>query len=414
MSIITIFSGSFCTKESVVENIINDMHYDRFTDENFITKAASLSGLQKNKIKKALTDKVSVFNKFTHEKEKSIAYLKVAVAEILLKKNVLITGFASQLIPSEITHVLKICLIADMSFRTLSASKKLNLSKNDAARLIRKEDESRAAWIKNLFNNNDPWDPLLYDIVIPVDKIDSKSIVSLIKENIIKDAVKLTESSKQSMEDFLFSAQIEAVLADEGHIIKVGAKNGDVTLTITKQVMRLSRLEGELKSIVNKLPGVKSIETKIDKNYYQADVYRKYNFEMPSKVLLVDDEREFVQTLSERLLMRDVGSAVAFDGKSALDIVNSDEPEVMILDLKMPGIDGFEVLRSVKKTRPEIEVIVLTGHGSEADKELCMKIGAFAYLQKPVDIKILSEMLQKANDKIHSNKKDTNSNLITQ
>jgi DNA-binding NtrC family response regulator len=76
----------------------------------------------------------------------------------------------------------------------------------------------------------------------------------------------------------------------------------------------------------------------------------------------------------------------------------------MILDLKMPGIDGIEVLRRVKKTHPKIEVIILTGHGTEADREVCMKLGAFAYLQKPVDIDQLSATLRAANDKIRRQK----------
>jgi two-component system response regulator CpxR len=116
-------------------------------------------------------------------------------------------------------------------------------------------------------------------------------------------------------------------------------------------------------------------------------------------VLLVDDEREFVQTLSERLQLRDMGSAVAYDGESALALVAEDEPEVMIIDLKMPGIDGMEILKQVKATRPEIEVIVLTGHGSEADRKQCMQLGAFAYMQKPVDIDELSDTLKKAHEK---------------
>jgi DNA-binding NtrC family response regulator len=126
------------------------------------------------------------------------------------------------------------------------------------------------------------------------------------------------------------------------------------------------------------------------------------DFELPSKVLLVDDEREFVQTLSERLMLRDLGSAVVYDGASALDLVNSDEPEVMILDLKMPGIDGIEVLRRVKAERPGIEVVILTGHGSEKDRETCMELGAFAYLNKPVDIDVLSETLKKAYSKVRN------------
>ena len=76
----------------------------------------------------------------------------------------------------------------------------------------------------------------------------------------------------------------------------------------------------------------------------------------------------------------------------------------MILDLKMPGIDGIEVLRRVKATNPEVEVMMLTGHGSEADREVCMNLGAFAYLHKPVDIELLSENLKKAHEKIRQKK----------
>ena len=106
------------------------------------------------------------------------------------------------------------------------------------------------------------------------------------------------------------------------------------------------------------------------------------------------------------LLMRDMGSAVAYDGESALEVVREDEPDVMILDLKMPGIDGIEVLRRVKESQPEIEVIILTGHGSDADKKTCLDLGAFAYLQKPVDVEVLGETIKRANEKIKLKRAD--------
>lgn len=137
--------------------------------------------------------------------------------------------------------------------------------------------------------------------------------------------------------------------------------------------------------------------------YQKLDVSKKTTVEMPSKVLLVDDEKEFVLTLSERLQIRDMGTAVVYDGKSALDLVHNDAPEVMIIDLKMPVIDGMEVLKQVKQSWPEIEVIVLTGHGSEQDKKKCMELGAFTYMQKPVDINLLSNSLKKAIEKIKAN-----------
>jgi CheY-like chemotaxis protein len=202
------------------------------------------------------------------------------------------------------------------------------------------------------------------------------------------------------MEDFLLASKVEVALTKEGHDVAVNANQGAVTLTVNKHVLMLSRLEAELEAIATRVAGVNQVTTKVGGEFYQTDIYRKYDFKAPSKLLLVDDEREFVQTLSERLLLRDMGSAVAYDGESALRLIKEDEPEVMILDLKMPGIDGIEVLRRVKESNPDIEVIILTGHGSEPDREVCMKLGAFAYLQKPVDIDLLSETLKKANDKI--------------
>ena len=114
------------------------------------------------------------------------------------------------------------------------------------------------------------------------------------------------------------------------------------------------------------------------------------------KILLVDDEEEFVRTLSERLQMRDLHSELALDGEQALQIVHDEEPDVMVLDLKMPGIDGMEVLRRVRKSFPKVQVIILTGHGSEKDEHQARRLGAFAYLKKPVDIEHLVKTLKEA------------------
>ena len=114
------------------------------------------------------------------------------------------------------------------------------------------------------------------------------------------------------------------------------------------------------------------------------------------KILLVDDEREFVETLSERIKMRDLAADVALDGEKALEIVDDEVPDVMVLDLKMPGIDGMEVLRRVKKAYPKVEVIILTGHGSEKHEKEARRLGAFEYLQKPVEIDQLIKKIKSA------------------
>jgi DNA-binding NtrC family response regulator len=114
------------------------------------------------------------------------------------------------------------------------------------------------------------------------------------------------------------------------------------------------------------------------------------------KVLFVDDEEDFVRTMAERMEMRDLGGDVAFSGQQALEMLENDVPDVMVLDLLMPGIDGMEVLRRVKKMFPQIEVIIMTGHGSDKDEEEARRLGAFEYLRKPVDIDQLMETVRNA------------------
>jgi len=404
MSIITLFSGSFCNENPVIEEVISRTGYCLITDIEVVAEVSRLSEMAESKIMRAFSSGTSVFNKFTQEKERSIAFLKLALAGLIPEDNALVTCFCGQLIPKAISHTLRVCLIASLKYRIAAASREQGISEKEAAKLVQKREADCAAWIDMLFNQSDPWDAGLYDIVVPADKMTPADAATLITDNAVSNVVRPTESSKQAMADFRLAAATEVALAREGHTVDVSAKDGSITITINKHVLMLSRLQDELRSIAEQVPGVMAVATRVGKDFHKSDIYRKHNFEMPSKVLLVDDEREFVQTLSERLLMRDLGPAVAYDGESALNLINEDEPDVMIVDLKMPGIDGLEVLRKVKQTRPEIEVIVLTGHGHEADRELCMQLGAFAYLQKPLDINELSEIIKKANEKIQRKK----------
>ena len=404
MSSISIFSGLFCREEAIVDALVARTGFRLISDGDVIREASRISAMEPDKIERVFSSKVSVFNKFTHERERAVAFMKLALARKYLDDGCIYRGFSGLLIPKRVAHVLRVCLIADMKFRLAEAARQ-DIVKGDAHRRIQAADEKCGAWIGLLEADQDPWNSAHYDITIPMNKDSVEEAVELISSYAGSGAVNYTPLTQRAAEDFRFAAEVEVALAKEGHNVGVDARDGKVTLTINKQVLMLSRLEEELKEIVHKASGVEQVEIKVGEGFHQADIYRRFDFKMPSKVLLVDDEREFVQTLSERLLMRDMGSTVAYDGESALAMVQEEEPEVMILDLKMPGIDGIEVLRRVKETRPDIEVIILTGHGSEADRKTCMDLGAFAYLYKPVDIEQLSETLKQANQKILERKK---------
>jgi len=117
------------------------------------------------------------------------------------------------------------------------------------------------------------------------------------------------------------------------------------------------------------------------------------------KVLIVDDEVRFIQALVRRLKKRKLVAASADSGAEALRRLDEDPADVVVLDLKMPGMDGIEVLKEIKARHPLIEVIMLTGHANVEIAIEGMELGAFDYLMKPADIDELLYKIQDAHQK---------------
>jgi DNA-binding NtrC family response regulator len=117
---------------------------------------------------------------------------------------------------------------------------------------------------------------------------------------------------------------------------------------------------------------------------------------MTTKVLLVDDEELFVDALSQRLQTRGFHVDTCFNGDDAVEFVNGHDVDVVILDVQMPGRDGLETLREIKRIRPLAEVIMLTGHGTVETAIEGMKLSAYDYLMKPTDTSELVNKIRKA------------------
>ncbi|MGP8105894.1 MAG: response regulator [Desulfobaccales bacterium] len=114
------------------------------------------------------------------------------------------------------------------------------------------------------------------------------------------------------------------------------------------------------------------------------------------KVLIVDDELDFLETIVKRIRARNVEVSGVESGYLALEALDSSSPDVIILDVKMPGMDGIETLREIKKRKPLTEVIMLTGHASVESGIQGMQLGAFDYLIKPIALDELLEKVRQA------------------
>ena len=114
------------------------------------------------------------------------------------------------------------------------------------------------------------------------------------------------------------------------------------------------------------------------------------------RLLIVDDEERFLKTLAERLKLRDFDVTAVTNGQEALAAARGKEFDLALIDLKMPGMSGEQLLEELRRAHPTIEVIILTGHGSVDSAVHCMRSGSYHYLQKPCGTNDLLEVLKNA------------------
>jgi DNA-binding NtrC family response regulator len=115
------------------------------------------------------------------------------------------------------------------------------------------------------------------------------------------------------------------------------------------------------------------------------------------KILLVDDDQDFIDVLSDRMIIREIDVTSVTSAKEAFGLVEKFSYDAIILDLQMPEIDGLQALERLKAINPDLPVILLTGHATVAKGVEAMKLGAIDVIEKPVDIRVLTEKLKKIN-----------------
>lgn len=364
-------------------------------DDEVVRAASETHQAPADKLSSILSGTDRYRDRRSKERLKYLAFLEASLAELIQKDNVIITGCAGFLIPGNIAHVLRVCLVADIGYRVAEAARAHGLSESEAHERINQYDYRLSACAMDLAREP-AYDEDLYDIVVPTDKTPPDEAVELIATQVESDAIKTSDWSRQIARDFLLAARVKLELVKAGHDVEVFAESGHVVIGINEQALRMGKLKDKVAKIASAVDGVTEVTTKLGSRFNQPSLHPWEDIDAPPKILLVDDEKEFVQTLSERLKTRNLESSIAYDGEQALQMVESEVPDVIVLDLRMPGIDGIETLRRVKRSHPEVEVIILTGHGSDQEQSEAEDLGAFAYLRKPVNVNELSQVMKKA------------------
>ena len=399
MPIITIVSGVFCRGDEVAVQLAKELNVRLVLDGDVVRWVTGHHDVSEKDLADTMSGRSGLFPRSARDKRRDAAYLRQAIAELTTGDDLVVHGGTGLLLPRTLAHVLRVCLVATLPHRISVAAQQEELTEGAARKQIRSRDLELAEWTKYLFEKS-PWDKTLYDLKLPMQVHEVAEAVAIIADHARSEVVRPTDDSRQALADFRLAAKVNAVLTGQGHEVDVLSAQGQVTIEVNKYVVRFDPLRARLEEAASQIEGVRSVKVVAGPQFRAGYLADKSEFALPAKVLLVDDEREFVHTLSERLQMRNIGTTTVYTGEEALEAIAQDEPEVMVLDLRMPGIDGIEVLRRVKQARPHVEVIVLTGHGSDEDEALARELGAFAYIEKPVSIQRLTETLQAAYAKI--------------
>ena len=117
-----------------------------------------------------------------------------------------------------------------------------------------------------------------------------------------------------------------------------------------------------------------------------------------ANVLIVDDEKEFLETIGERLENRGFKVESAANGRDALELIGKRIYDAIVLDMMMPEMDGIETLKKIREIRPELQVILLTGHGSVQKGIEAVRLGALDFLEKPAEIETLTAKIREAKE----------------
>lgn len=258
MAIITISRGSYSRGKEVAEKVAQKLGYQCYARE-VILEASKEFNIPEIMLVKAVHDPPSILERFSYGKEKFIAYFQAALLKCLRSDNVVYHGLAGHFYLKDVSHVLKVRIIADLKDRIEVVMDRENIAYESAQTLIKKDDLARRKWSQHLYGI-DTADPILYDLVVTVRKLTVDDVVDVICHTVRLETFKTTSESQQAMDDLVLSAEVKTALLELKPDIQVVARGAAVTLGVGAQLMKDPAKVREMEGIAGRVPGVKEVK----------------------------------------------------------------------------------------------------------------------------------------------------------
>ena len=282
MPIITISRGSFSHGKEIAEKVAEILNYECISREILIEASQSFQ-VSERKLLESIHDAPSLLERITHGRERYIAYIRAALLDHVRKDNVVYHGHAGHLLISEIPHVLKVRVIADMEERIALVQQRNNLSRNEAVAFISDEDKHRSRWTRYLYKM-DIEDPRLYDIIIHIGGLKISDACEIICCAVRCETFKTTRESIGAISDLAIVNHVKAALQTVCEA-EVRSANGIVYVRVPPQkIKRTGQISPKLQlhlqetikdditkkiiEIVQNIPGVKEVVCDVEMPYY--------------------------------------------------------------------------------------------------------------------------------------------------
>ena len=282
MAIITFSRGCFSHGKEIAECVAEKLGYECISQE-VLLETSQFFNVSEDKIFESLHDAPGLLERLTHVRQRFIDRFQAMLLEHVVTDNVVYHGFAGQILLGDISHVLKVRVIADMEERINMVQRRQQMSRTEAVNLIEREDHERAEWYRTIYRI-DMNDPRLYDMVLNIDGLSIDDACNIVCQTASYDTFKTTQASQVAMADLALESHIKLILegickADvtckagiaeikvKGQKLKTsGGTSPDVQHQVQDQIQ--ADLYDKIVSSVAKIPGVKDVDCSINKPYY--------------------------------------------------------------------------------------------------------------------------------------------------
>lgn len=269
MSVITISRGSYSWGKEVAEKVARKLGYECIARDVLI-EASKEFNIPEVKLVRAIQDAPSFFDRFTLDKEKYITYIRTAILRYMCKGNVVYHGLAGHFFVRNISHVLKVRIIADLEDRVKLVMERDESSRKEALSYLKKIDEQRRKWSQQLYGI-DPSDPGLYDLVIHIRKITVDDAVELIAHTVQLPTFRVTPESRRALEDLALEAEVRSALIAWNPDIDVSVQNGLVRVKAKVVASHEMAMSKEIEKVIGDIAGVRGVRVEVAPSVMYGD-----------------------------------------------------------------------------------------------------------------------------------------------